>query len=174
MDNVFRKRIGYQVSCVDGSSSLQQEKDVDKHAPLKTTVQRGNTAPFMNQQLQKAIYTRSRLKKRLNKNPTAENRTKFKKQRNKCVSIRKKAIKSHFKEATKNGTMSNKEFWDLVKPFLSNKGGLTSSDISLVKNENIVTDDKELTEIFNDHYVNIVPGVPKKSIRIWSTLAIRI
>ena len=89
---------------------------VDKHAPLKTKVQRGNTAPFMNQQLQKAIYTRSRLKKRLNKNPTAENRTKFKKQRNKCVSIRKKAIKSHFKEATKNGTMSNKEFWDLVKP----------------------------------------------------------
>ena len=38
-------------------------KLVDKHAPLKTKVQRGNTAPFMNQQLQKAIYTRSRLKK---------------------------------------------------------------------------------------------------------------
>ena len=53
---------------------------VDRHAPLKTKVQRGNTAPFMNQQFQKAIYTRSRLKKRLNKNPTAENRTNFKKQ----------------------------------------------------------------------------------------------
>ena len=38
-------------------------KLVDKHAPLKTKVQRGNTAPFMNQQLQKATYTRSRLKK---------------------------------------------------------------------------------------------------------------
>ena len=52
--------------------------------------------------------------------------------------------------------MSNKEFWDLVKPFLSNKGGLTSSDISLVRNDTIVTDDQELTEIFNHHYVNIV------------------
>ena len=31
---------------------------VDRHAPLKTKVQRGNTAPFMNQLLQKAIYTR--------------------------------------------------------------------------------------------------------------------
>ena len=40
-------------------------KLVDKHAPLKTKSQRGNTAPFMNQQLQKAIYTRSRLKKDL-------------------------------------------------------------------------------------------------------------
>ena len=45
------------------SSSFR--KLVDKHAPLKTKVQRGNTAPFMNQQLQKAIYTRSRLKKDL-------------------------------------------------------------------------------------------------------------
>ena len=58
---------------------------LDRHAPLKTKVPRGNTVPFMNQQLQKAIYTRSRLKKRLNKNPTAENRTNFKKQRNKCL-----------------------------------------------------------------------------------------
>ena len=74
-------------------------------------------------QLQKAMYARSWLKKKFNKNPTTENRIKFKKQRNKCVSIRKKAMKSHFKEATKNGMMSNKEFWNLVKPFLSNKGG---------------------------------------------------
>ncbi len=65
-------------------------------------------------------------------------------------------MKNNFKEATENDPMSNKEFWDLVKPFLSNKGALTSSDISLVKHETIVTDDKELTEIFNDHYVNIV------------------
>ena len=120
---------------------------VDRHAPLKTKVLRGNTAPFMNQQLQKAIYTRSRLKKRLNKNPTAENRANFKKQRNKCVSLRKKAMRNHFKEATKKGTMSNKEFWDLVNPFLSNKGGLASSDISLVMNDIIVTDDQKLTEI---------------------------
>ena len=65
-------------------------------------------------------------------------------------------MKNHFKKATKNGTITNKEFWDLVKPFLSNKGGLTSSDISLVRNDTVITDDQELTEIFNEHYVNIV------------------
>ena len=104
------------------SSAFQ--KLVEKHAPLKTRIQRGNTAPFMNQELKKAIYTRSRLKRRLNKNPTPENRRNFKKQRNKCVSLRKRAMKNHFKEATRNGVLSNKEFWDLVKPFLSNKGDL--------------------------------------------------
>ncbi len=136
------------------SSAFQ--KLVEKHAPLKTRIQRGNTAPFMNQELKKAIYTKSRLKRRLNKNPTPENRRNFKKQRNKCVSLRKRAMKNHFKEATRNGVLSNKEFWDLVKPFLSNKGGLISSDISLVKNDAVITDDQELTEILNDHYVNIV------------------
>ena len=65
-------------------------------------------------------------------------------------------MKSHFKKATKNGIISNKEFWDLVKPFLSKKEGLVNSDISLVKNDAVITDDQELTEIFNDHYINLV------------------
>ena len=77
-------------------------------------------------------------------------------QRNKCVSLRKKAIKQHFKKATAGGLISNSDFWNLVKPFLSNKGGLVGDDISLVHNNQIVTDDSELTEIFNNHYINIV------------------
>ena len=65
--------------CQRNLSSAFREP-VDKHAPLKTKIRRGSTAPFMNQKLQKALYTRSRLKKRLNKNPTAENRSNLKKQ----------------------------------------------------------------------------------------------
>ncbi len=52
--------------------------------------------------------------------------------------------------------MSNKEFWNLVKPFLSNKGGLAKNDIMLVTDEKIVSDELELSEIFNNHYINIV------------------
>ena len=52
--------------------------------------------------------------------------------------------------------MSNKEFWNLVKPFLSNKGGLAENDIMLVTDDKIVTDELALSEKFNDHYVNIV------------------
>ena len=135
---------------------------VEKHAPLKSKVQRGNSAPFMTPELNRAIYTRSRLKKKFNKNPTNENKTKFKKQRNKCVSIRRKAIKNHFKKATENGLLSNQAFWDLVKPFLSNKGALVGSDISIVKNDTIITDDQELSELFNEYYVNIVENTSGK------------
>ncbi len=131
-------------------------KLVDKHAPLKTRVKRGNSAPFMNRELIKAIYVRSNLKTKFNKIPSKENDLKFKKQRNKCVSLRKKAIKAHFRKATENGQMSNKEFWNLVKPFLSNKGGLAENNIMLVTDDKIVTDELALSEKFNDHYVNIV------------------
>ena len=135
---------------------------VDKHAPIKTKFLRGNDASFMNPELRKAMYTRARLKRRLNKHPSKQNEVAFKKQRNRCVALRKKAIKNHFKRATSNGLMSNKAFWDLVKPFLSNKGVLAGTDISLIKDDKIVTDDHDICEIFNDYYINIVENTSGK------------
>ena len=52
--------------------------------------------------------------------------------------------------------MANKEFWNLVKPFLTNKGGLSESDYLLVKDDRIITNGNELVEAFNYHYINIV------------------
>ena len=59
-------------------------------------------------------------------------------------------------KATSDGVMDNQDFWKLVKPFLSNKGGLEGSDISFVKEGEIITDNQNLATIFNDHYINIV------------------
>ena len=56
---------------------------VEKHAPLKTKLARGNSTPFMTRELKKAIYTRTRLKNRLNKYPTNQNEKNYKKKRNK-------------------------------------------------------------------------------------------
>ena len=83
---------------------------VDKHAPLKHKTLRGNQAPFMTRELRKAIYNRSRLQNKLHKHHTNENRKNYKKQRNKCVRLRKIAIKSYFNTITKGGIMSNKIF----------------------------------------------------------------
>ena len=91
---------------------------------LKKKILRGNDAPFMNKELRKAIYTRSRLRNRYFKNPTKENETSYKKQRNKCVSLRRKSITQHFSKITSKGIMTNKQFWKTMKPFLTNKGCL--------------------------------------------------
>ena len=59
---------------------------VNKHAPFKKKIVRGNQVSFMTKEFQKAIYTRSRLKNKMNKNPTEKNVTAYKRQRNLCVS----------------------------------------------------------------------------------------
>ena len=97
-------------------------KVVNKHAPLKKKTIRGNDAPFMNKEFRKAIYTRTRLKNKFLKNPAEQNELMFKKQRNICVSLRRKSIKNHLKKITEKGITTNKDFWNFVKPFLTNKG----------------------------------------------------
>ena len=58
---------------------------VNKHGPLKKKIVRGNQAPFMTKGFQKAIYTRRRLKNKINKNPT-EKKQRLTKDNETCVS----------------------------------------------------------------------------------------
>ena len=103
-------------------------KLADKHAPLKMKIQRGNHAPFISKEMRKAIYTGSRLRNKFCKNLSEENERKYKRQRNLCVSLRRKAIKQYFSNITSKGIVTNKEFWKTIKPFLTNKGCLENSD----------------------------------------------
>ena len=49
-----------------------------------------------------------------------------------------------------------KNFGILSNLLFRRGGGLETSDIFLVHNNAIVTDEQQLTEIFNDHYINLV------------------
>ena len=67
---------------------------VNKHAPLKKKFVRGNNVPFTNSEFQKDIYVRSRLRNNYWVEPSAENKAMYKKQRNKCVKIRRKSLRN--------------------------------------------------------------------------------
>ena len=54
-----------------------------------------------------------------------------------------------------------KNFGITLNPFFRTRG-LASSDISLVHNNAVVTDEQELTENFNDHYINLVEKLSGK------------
>ena len=62
----------------------------DKHTPNKSDVLRSNHKPFINNEISKAIVTRSRLRNRFLQNRSEENRKLFSKQRNNCVSLLRK------------------------------------------------------------------------------------
>ena len=48
----------------------------------------------------------------------------------------------------------NKKFWKTVRPFFSNKGP-DSEKITLIENDELVRDDKEIAKIFNEFFINI-------------------
>ena len=49
--------------------------------------------------------------------------------------------------------MTNKQFWKKVKPFLTNKGSFPEDQISIEINDELVTDAKIFTELFNEHCI---------------------
>ena len=62
--------------------------------------------------------------------------------------IREKVISKSF--------VSNKTFWNTVKPFLTNKGFFTNENITIKHKDKIVTDNSKLAHLFNSYYINIV------------------
>ena len=95
---------------------------IDKHAPLKKKFVRGNQAPFMNRDFQKARCTRTRLKNKYWRDSSTENDLAYKKRRNLCVSIRQKSITTYLNKFSDKGLETNKSFWKFIKPFPTNNG----------------------------------------------------
>ena len=60
---------------------------LDKHAPIKKKIVRGNEAPFMTKEISKAILNRSKPKNRCTKWPSRKNFFAFKKQKNICKNL---------------------------------------------------------------------------------------
>ena len=87
---------------------------VEKHAPLKKKIVRGNQASFVNREFRKAIYTRSRLRNKYRNNTTSENELWDKQQRNQCVSLRRKSMKLCLNKLAADGIVTNKSFWKFI------------------------------------------------------------
>ena len=93
-------------------SFLKREfsKIVEKDAPLRKKFIRDNHTPFMNKELRKTIYTRSRLRNKFCKSLSNKSEALYKKQQNKCISLRRKSIKKYFNDTNNYGIATNKNF----------------------------------------------------------------
>ena len=89
----FRSNLKYSLQTFNANTMTYEDfKEIfmavlNKCAPMKQKVIRGNNAPFMGKRLSKEIIHRSKLKNKLNKNPTKENRNLYRKQRNVYVNL---------------------------------------------------------------------------------------
>ena len=80
---------------------------------------KGKPTPYMTKALRKAITIRSSLKNKLHNNFTPNNSMAYKKQRNYCSRLYKKEREKYYEKLNVKNVTDNKEFWETVKPFLS-------------------------------------------------------
>ena len=127
---------------------------LNKRAPQKKRYLLGNHKPFINAEISKAIMIRSRMRNRFLKHRSHENRSLFQKQRNKCVSLLRKAKKEYFSSLIINKVEDNKSFWKIVKPFLSNKT-IPLEKITLIDDDELITNDQKVANTLNDFFSSI-------------------
>ena len=98
---------------------------------------------------------RSRLRNKFLRDRREANITAYKLQRNKCVSLLKKAKKSYYAKLNPSLVCDNKKFWKTVKPLFNEQVTCTST-ITLIENDAIISDSGKVSEIFNDFFGNVV------------------
>ena len=131
---------------------------INRHAPLKVKYIRANNMPFMNKKLSKAVMTRSRLRNKFLKIPSDENRANYTKYRNYCTRLFRKEKKLYYNNLDMKLLTDNKKFWKTVKPFFSDKH-FSNNKITLLENEEIISDDTEVAQKFNKYFTNVVKSL---------------
>ena len=126
---------------------------LNTHAPFKKKIIRANHKPYVTKKLRKAIMRRSYLENKFYKNRSAENNRAYKKQNNYCNRLYKRERRKFYSRLNLNNITDNKKFWGTVKPFFSNKGG-SQDNIVLVNGDNIISDDTEVAQTFNNFFKN--------------------
>ena len=117
-----------------------------------------NDSPFMNRTLHKAFMLRTRLKNKYDKNRAAENWDAFRRQRNLCVKITRKAKRDFYNQIDISAVTNNKEFWNTIKPLISDKSSLKSR-ITLVEDVKVVSNESDVAETLNNFFVTITDSL---------------
>ena len=116
--------------------------------------------PYMNSELRKAVYRKQMFRSKFEKNRSDKNWEKFRKQRNLVTKLKRKSIKSYFLERCVGGEKSS-DFLPTIKPFLSKKCKSGDNTIVLNENDKILNDPKEISDTFNEFYVNVANDIGK-------------
>ena len=132
-------------------------RTLELHAPFKKTVLRANHAEYMTKQLRKAMR-RSALENKFRKYKTEEHNKAYRKQKNYCSRLYKKERMKYYNNLDHKEVTDNTKFWKTVKPFFSSKGQ-TGNTITLVDNNEITSNEGDISEKFNYFFINAVKSL---------------
>ena len=119
---------------------------------------------------------RSRLRNKFLISKSDTDRKAYNAQRYLCVSLIRQAKKQYFSNLNTHDVTDNKTYWKTVKPLLTGKVK-TKSKITLIEknykdnsteySEEIISDDKQVAEVFNKFFVKVVPGLQITASHNW-------
>ena len=82
----------------------------------------------------------------------------YNRQRNYCVNLIRRGKRKYVENLNVKDVTDNKKFWKTIKMYFSDKNGY-SEKISLVDGDTIVSDDKEIADIFSNYFSSVVMGL---------------
>jgi len=77
----------------------------------------------------------------------------YRQQRNRVVTLRRKAIKEHFAKQCGASTGNPREFWSVFKPYLFSRKNQMSESIQLAEGETIFQEQSKIADILNNHFL---------------------
>ena len=142
--------------CVKNYSSFENIflDTLNHHAPVKKKLLRANHAPYITKTLRKAIMRRSNLQTKYFKTRTPESLKKYRKQKNYCRRLYKKEHKTFFSNLKVSNITDNKTFWKNIQPIFSENRQVANKITLVGDNENIIFDDKLVSEELNNFFPN--------------------
>ena len=120
-----------------------------KHATIKREYNRANKAPFMTEDLHKAIMKRSKLRNKFLKLRNLSDRKNYTSQRNLCKKLLKNTEITYFNNFDIRKNTDNRTFWKTVVQLVSNKFS-KSKKINLTEGNKTVSKDDKLCRVFNN------------------------
>ena len=131
---------------------------LENHAPMKKKVLRGNQVQYMSKALRKAIMKRTQLRSKYYKTNNIIDLNNLKIQRNYVSRLYKKEKKKFFNNIDMSNFSDNYKFWKNINRLFSEKVQV-GSNITLVSENQIISEDKEVAETLNNFFKNAVSNL---------------
>ena len=112
----------------------------------------------MNGESRRAVYKKRMLFNMYKKLKSPINWKNFRLQRNCVTKLKKTSMGVYFSERCSVSPKS-KDFWPTIKPFLSKKRSDGGLEILLSEFDIIISDQKDVFEVFNEFFVNVAKDI---------------
>ena len=135
---------------------------INEHAPLKRKKPVARPVPFINASLRKACHKKSMARnKYFRQGRTQILWERYRKSRNHASKVKKTSMKNYFESRCNKEkvTHSSTNFWDTVKPFLTDKIKNSNDFISLRSSDKIINDPVTVCNEFNELFANVALNI---------------